>query len=351
MSGHQYATIGDTVYFWFGANDTSGSGGDGASAVFDVREAGAAAGAIPLMSNNATLLSHANYPAGCYEIVVDATTGNGFAINDTFSIFATLAIDSQNPTGFVGSCTLTPLAKEDKQPFLGSGTAQAGTTNSITLESGEVVATNFLNGAMVLITGGAGFGQAPRTITASIITTEVCTTTPDWTTQPTSSTKYLLIPAQQGILEVGTDNKALLSSDAHTGAVVPTITTLTNLPAATANWLTASSIATDAINKIRDGLLPETNTTLNNIPFTFKDSSGTFVTGATGIAITRSIDSAAFASVSGTTVSEVSDGMYQIDASAADMNGGIITFKIVASGGTPGAPIDKFVTIVTGTGV
>ncbi len=111
MSGHQTATIGDTVYFWFAANDTSGSGGDGATPLYDVREAGAAAGAIPLLSGTPTLLTHANYPAGCHEIAVAATVGNGFAADDTFGVFCTLAIDSQNPSGFVGSCTLTPLAK------------------------------------------------------------------------------------------------------------------------------------------------------------------------------------------------------------------------------------------------
>jgi len=111
MSGHQTATLEDSVYFWFAANDTSGSGGDGASALYDVREAGAVASAIPLLSGSPALLSHANYPAGCYEIVVAATAANGFAANDTFAVFCTLAVDSQNPTGFVGSCTLTPLAK------------------------------------------------------------------------------------------------------------------------------------------------------------------------------------------------------------------------------------------------
>ncbi|MCP4990980.1 MAG: right-handed parallel beta-helix repeat-containing protein, partial [Colwellia sp.] len=108
---HKTATVDDTVYFWFAANDTSGSGGDGSTPLYDVREAGAAAGAIPLLSGTPTLLSHANYPAGCHEIAVAATTGNGFAADDTFAVFCTLAIDSQNPSGFVGSCTLTPLAK------------------------------------------------------------------------------------------------------------------------------------------------------------------------------------------------------------------------------------------------
>lgn len=111
MSGHQTATLEDTVFFWFAANDTSGSGGDGATPLFDVREAGAAASAIPLLSGTPDLLSHANFPAGCYEVVVAATAANGFAADDTFAVFCTLAIDAQNPSGLVGSCTLTPLAK------------------------------------------------------------------------------------------------------------------------------------------------------------------------------------------------------------------------------------------------
>jgi hypothetical protein len=66
---HQYATLEDTVYFWFAANDTSGSGGDGASPVFDVREGGDSGGAsaIPTHSASATLLTHANYASGCHS--------------------------------------------------------------------------------------------------------------------------------------------------------------------------------------------------------------------------------------------------------------------------------------------
>ena len=52
----QYAAINDVVYFWFGANDTSGSGGDGASPAADVRLAGAAADAIPVYSPTPSLM-------------------------------------------------------------------------------------------------------------------------------------------------------------------------------------------------------------------------------------------------------------------------------------------------------
>ena len=105
----QYAALDDTVYFWFAANDTSGSGGDGASPAADVRLAGAAADAAPVYSPTPVLLSHANYPAGAYEIAIAATAANGFAVNNTYALFCTLAIDAQNPTGFVGSFDLKPV--------------------------------------------------------------------------------------------------------------------------------------------------------------------------------------------------------------------------------------------------
>lgn len=105
----QYAALDDTIYLWFASNDTSGSGGDGASAATDVRLAGAAAGAAPVYSPTPTLLTHANYPAGAYEIAITASAANGFATNNTYAVFCTLAIDSQNPTGFVGSFDLKPI--------------------------------------------------------------------------------------------------------------------------------------------------------------------------------------------------------------------------------------------------
>ena len=109
-----------------------------------------------------------------------------------------------------------------------------------------------------------------------------------------------------------------------------------------------------ALNRsgIRDAILPTQNAAFSNIPFLFVAASDhvTPVTGATGTAVTRSIDGGAFAAGGGT-LAEISNGIYQYDASAADMNGGIIVFRFTATGGTPGAPDDRFVTVVTGGGV
>ena len=125
----QYAAIDDTVYFWFGSNDTSGSGDDGASPAADVRLAGAAVDAIPVYSPTPVLLTHANYPAGAYEVAIAATAVNGFAANNTYAVFCTLTVDSQNPTGFVGSFDLKPVESNVIQiadATVATGTAQLG---------------------------------------------------------------------------------------------------------------------------------------------------------------------------------------------------------------------------------
>jgi len=120
----QYAELDETVYLWFAANDTSGSGGDGATPAADVRLAGAAADAAPVYSPTPVLLSHINYPAGAYEIAIAATAANGFAANNTYAVFCTLLIDSQNPTGFVGSFDTKPVESNMIQI---AGVAQAAT--------------------------------------------------------------------------------------------------------------------------------------------------------------------------------------------------------------------------------
>ena len=106
---HQYATLEDTVYFGFASNATSGSADDGATPLFDVRLGGAAASAAPVLSGTPTLLTHANYSAGCYEVAVAATAANGFAAGSTYLVFVTLTVDSQTPAAMVGSFTLAPV--------------------------------------------------------------------------------------------------------------------------------------------------------------------------------------------------------------------------------------------------
>src|SRR6266404_1240114 len=105
----QYAQLEDTVYFWFAANNTSGSGADGTVPEADVRLAGSPATEGPVLSPTPVLISHASFPDGAYEVAISATTANGFQIFGVYAVFCTLAVDSQNPTGFVGSFKLGPI--------------------------------------------------------------------------------------------------------------------------------------------------------------------------------------------------------------------------------------------------
>lgn len=106
---HKYHTIEDTVYFHFAVNDTSGSGIDGTTPLFDVRLNGAAAGAAPVLSGTPTLLTSASYAPGAYEVSIAATVANGFAAGEEYAVFSTITADAQNPVGFIGGFSLSPV--------------------------------------------------------------------------------------------------------------------------------------------------------------------------------------------------------------------------------------------------
>lgn len=87
---------------------------------------------------------------------------------------------------------------------------------------------------------------------------------------------------------------------------------------------------------------PEINQAFSDIQFLMVLASD-HVTPATGLTVTgeRSINGGAYVGVDGT-IAEVSDGTYQFDALAADMNGGTIMFKF-----SEGTADDTFVFIKT----
>jgi len=102
---------------------------------------------------------------------------------------------------------------------------------------------------------------------------------------------------------------------------------------ATAAALTTVDTVVDAIKAKTDNL-PEgikKNTALSNFPVLMVLSSD-HVTSATGKTVSgyRSIDGGAFASVTGA-IAEVSNGLYQFDAAAADTNGDTIMWRFTAT--------------------
>jgi len=145
-----------------------------------------------------------------------------------------------------------------------------------------------------------------------------------------------------GFFAAGSDYWVLLNAITVSGSSITIIVAIFSIVNRAAPIATA----------IRDVLLPVQNEAFPNMQILFVAASDhvTPVTSASGSAVTRSIDGAAFGAGTGT-FAEIGNGLYQYDASAADMNGGVITFRFTATGGTPGAPDDKFITVYTGAGV
>lgn len=178
---HQHATLEDTVYLGFAANLTSGTAGDGATPLYDVRLAGAAASAAPVLSGTPTLLTHANYSDGCYEVAVAATAANGFAANNTYLVFVTLTIDSVTPAACIGSFRLAPVPANAVQ-WLGTacaiptvagvpevdlthigGGAQSATDLKDFADDGYDPATNKVQGVVLVDTITTYTGDTPQT--------------------------------------------------------------------------------------------------------------------------------------------------------------------------------------------
>lgn len=100
----QYVEIGQTVTFWFAANDIDGSASDGTTPVARVRKAGDAENAAPVGSIIIPkLLTHADYPDGLHEVSVQVLSASGFVVNATYGVFSTVAVDGENPAGFIGA--------------------------------------------------------------------------------------------------------------------------------------------------------------------------------------------------------------------------------------------------------
>jgi len=118
------------------------------------------------------------------------------------------------------------------------------------------------------------------------------------------------------------------------------LTTANDYPANVVNW--AGNAVTGA-----NGAPPtpiKKNTALANFAFLITDSTlHQPKTGVgTGFTATRSIDGGAFGAGTLANPAEIGNGIYKIDFLAADLNGGVVTLQVTASGADT-----TFVTLVT----
>ncbi len=93
------------------------------------------------------------------------------------------------PSAIAGNITLTASSTTTD-----TGTAQAGSSNTITLKSASSFTTDDKpNGMFVVLTSGTGAGQT-RHIEDYVASTKVATVFPAWDTAPNSTTGYKVVP-------------------------------------------------------------------------------------------------------------------------------------------------------------
>lgn len=242
----------------------------------------------------ATLASTTNITAGTITTATNVTTVNGLAAGViTAAAIADGAIDRATFAADTGLQTIR------------SNTAQAGAAGSITLDASASSVTDFYDHCTVYITGGTGVGQH-RIITAYNGTTKVATVDVNWSTTPDNTSTFAImhgkvdLAASSAVVSADISTIAgqtasasdtvnfdlLVNLDAAvssrmatytqptgflaatfpttvasttniTAGTITTTTNLTNLPAITSNWLTATGLATSAVDEIVDAVWDE----------------------------------------------------------------------------------------------
>lgn len=235
----------------------------------DVTATGAAGIDWANVENPTTALNLSGTNIDVDQVVASVSGAVGSVIGAVGSV---TAIVTANVTQISGDTTAADRL-ESWLDSCHSGTAQAGAAGTITLDTGASATNDLYNGMLVLIASGTGAGQT-RLISDYVGATKVATIVPNWTTNPSSDSVFVLFPSGRADigLWLGSAPNALtsgrvdadvgaLSGDstaadnaesffdgngyAGTGNVIPTVTTVNGLAAGV---ITAAAIATDAID-------------------------------------------------------------------------------------------------------
>jgi hypothetical protein len=193
-------------------------------------------------------IAAASFAAGAIDAAAIATDAIGSAELATTAVNEIRDAILSDSTSFAGASIAAIKTRTDAMPVtIRSGTAQAGTASSITLDASASATDGTYITLLVLITGGTGVGQC-RLVTSYTGSTKVITVAPSWITNPDATSTFMLL-AWGGVdvemWELSTPN-ALSSGrvDSRVGAM--SANTITSAVIAT-DAITAAAIATDAI--------------------------------------------------------------------------------------------------------
>jgi hypothetical protein len=273
-----------------------------------------------------------------------------------------------NVTGSVGSISgiTFPTNFSDLAITITTGLVSVGTNNDKTGYSlTQSFPTNFADMSITVTTGLVDITQAAadkawstatRILTAStnfndVAATDIVTAGAITTSSGAVSNVTLAATTTDVTNDVGITQAA---ADKVWGTTVRVVSAATNITSTGTTTFTqtgdsfvrlgapvGASVSADILEIEAQTRKIKKNEAFSDLTFLMVDS--TTKDPATGLTITEEVskDGAAFAAATGT-AAEISDGIYQMDASAADMNADVLIFRFFATGAD-----DTFVTIVT----
>jgi hypothetical protein len=102
--------------------------------------------------------------------------------------------------------------------WVATGTAQGGTASTIQLAAATAFANDGINGLRVVITSGTGAGQS-RTITDYVGSTDTATVSPNWVTNPSSNSVYVI--RQAACIDVANHENSIINGRIGMETAVP----------------------------------------------------------------------------------------------------------------------------------
>jgi hypothetical protein len=303
-------------------------------------------------TDSALLAASINLTAGAVDnvtLVATTTTNTDMRGTDSAATASALAtVDSNVDAILVDTGTTIPAQISGLNDVAATDIVSSGAITT----SGGAVSTVTTVGTTTTNTDMRGTDSAATAANLATVDTNVDAILVDTGTTIPASISGLNDVAATDIVSSG----AITTSGGAVSTVTTVGTTTTNTDMrGTDSAATAANLATVDTNV--DAILVDTSTTLpgliddlaikkntafSNFEFLMVLTSD-HVTPATGKTVTgqRSIDGGAFAGVTGT-IAEVSNGIYQFDALAADTNGDVITWRF-----SEGSSDDTFVTFKT----
>lgn len=217
------------------------------------------------------ILSAATFDA----IITNAAgTANGLPLS-LASAKVTAVLNATDVTGNLPSNT---IQVGGTAVFSYDGGITSATSSSVVLASTDAAGVTIPDNAhaysVLQIVAGTGADQLVRLTTRTgvrtynVDTTSMPTTldnTSKWIFAGTWNSTPTSLPVGTGAGQISLSSGAVLLQPTQTGVTIPTVTTLTNLPAISTNWLTGTGVDATAVTKIQAGLATPTNITAGTI--------------------------------------------------------------------------------------